>query len=203
MGKFLLLFLSSVALIAISAPWASANVILEGNATDGYYATGIEGIDILGTTYNVAFVNGNSSYNDVFDGSLTFTNQTDAYAAVNAINAELNTAVSGDKVAWLVEDGGTENEFYLPYLIGPNPLTSDVRSVRSYNDPDAVPTDADYSWDIINSAYSNHNFDWEFQREQGSVIPWAVVTPVPVPAAVWLLGSGLIGLVGIRKRMKS
>jgi hypothetical protein len=24
--------------------------------------------------------------------------------------------------------------------------------------------------------------------------------PVPVPAAVWLLGSGLIGLIGIRRR---
>jgi hypothetical protein len=28
------------------------------------------------------------------------------------------------------------------------------------------------------------------------------VTPVPVPAAVWLLGSGLIGLIGIRRRSK-
>jgi len=27
------------------------------------------------------------------------------------------------------------------------------------------------------------------------------VSSVPVPAAVWLLGSGLIGLVGIRRRM--
>lgn len=28
------------------------------------------------------------------------------------------------------------------------------------------------------------------------------VNPVPVPAAVWLLGSGLIGLVGLRRRFK-
>jgi len=36
---------------------------------------------------------------------------------------------------------------------------------------------------------------------------WAVqsgdVSPVPVPAAVWLLGSGLIGLVGFTKRKKT
>lgn len=31
-------------------------------------------------------------------------------------------------------------------------------------------------------------------------VPFAA--PVPVPAAAWLLGSGLIGLVGIRKRKK-
>lgn len=27
-------------------------------------------------------------------------------------------------------------------------------------------------------------------------------TPTPIPGAVWLLGSGLVGLVGIRRRMK-
>ncbi len=28
------------------------------------------------------------------------------------------------------------------------------------------------------------------------------VAPVPIPAAAWLLGSGLFGLVGVRRRMK-
>ena len=28
------------------------------------------------------------------------------------------------------------------------------------------------------------------------------IVPAPIPAAVWLLGSGLIGLVVIRRRMK-
>jgi len=31
---------------------------------------------------------------------------------------------------------------------------------------------------------------------------YAAVTPTPVPAAVWLLGSGLIGLVGARRKLK-
>ena len=30
----------------------------------------------------------------------------------------------------------------------------------------------------------------------------ALVAPVPIPSAVWLLGSGLIGIVGIRKKFK-
>jgi hypothetical protein len=31
---------------------------------------------------------------------------------------------------------------------------------------------------------------------------YAKFAPVPVPAAVWLLGSGLIGLLGIRRKFK-
>lgn len=33
--------------------------------------------------------------------------------------------------------------------------------------------------------------------------PFPVYSPVPVPAAVWLFGSGLIGLIGIARRKKS
>jgi hypothetical protein len=33
-------------------------------------------------------------------------------------------------------------------------------------------------------------------RETTTPVP----SPVPIPAAVWLLGSGLLGLVGIRRR---
>jgi len=28
------------------------------------------------------------------------------------------------------------------------------------------------------------------------------VTPTPIPGAVWLLGSGLLGLVGLKRRMR-
>jgi len=28
-------------------------------------------------------------------------------------------------------------------------------------------------------------------------------TAIPIPSAVWLLGSGLIGIVGMRRRMRS
>jgi hypothetical protein len=36
----------------------------------------------------------------------------------------------------------------------------------------------------------------------GSIQVDVSAAPVPIPAAVWLLGSGLIGLVGIRRRMR-
>jgi len=28
------------------------------------------------------------------------------------------------------------------------------------------------------------------------------VSPVPIPGAVWLLGSGVVGLIGLKRRMR-
>jgi len=36
----------------------------------------------------------------------------------------------------------------------------------------------------------------------GSAWVGGTITPTPIPAAAWLLGSGLLGLVGIRRRMQ-
>jgi hypothetical protein len=35
------------------------------------------------------------------------------------------------------------------------------------------------------------------------VISFGTVSPVPIPAAVWLFGSGLLGLVGMARRKKA
>ena len=32
---------------------------------------------------------------------------------------------------------------------------------------------------------------------------WAAVAPVPIPGAVWLLGSGLVGLLGFRRKIRN
>ena len=40
--------------------------------------------------------------------------------------------------------------------------------------------------------------------DEGVLGSWTLdITPVPVPAAVWLFGSGLLGLVGIARRKKA
>jgi hypothetical protein len=42
-----------------------------------------------------------------------------------------------------------------------------------------------------------------FGGNTGSWILNGTVSAIPVPAAVWLLGSGLVGLVGVARRRKS
>jgi len=51
--------------------------------------------------------------------------------------------------------------------------------------------DPSIEWD----GYAQNTFN-------GLGYPGAEVSPVPIPAAAWLLGSGLIGIVGIRKKFK-
>ena len=49
-------------------------------------------------------------------------------------------------------------------------------------------------------------FEWfgVIADDANIVYDWtnAVATPTPLPGAAWLLGSGLVGLIGLRRRMK-
>jgi len=43
--------------------------------------------------------------------------------------------------------------------------------------------------------------DWNLSSD--GTLTYGDVSAVPVPAAVWLFGSGLVGLVGIARRKKA
>ena len=60
--------------------------------------------------------------------------------------------------------------------------------------------DTNYAWDFnmgfgLQGAYqkTNNYYAW-------AVLSGDVISAVPVPAAVWLFGSGLLGLLGIARR---
>ena len=75
---------------------------------------------------------------------------------------------------------------------------------------------SDYGYWSATEYVPNTDRAWSFNMDEGSqdvhnktynLYVWAVqsgdVSAVPVPAAVWLFGSGLIGLVGIARRKKA
>lgn len=63
-----------------------------------------------------------------------------------------------------------------------------------------IASSVSYAFDFVNGS--------NLSRNNSSILyPWAVrdgdVSVIPVPAAVWLFGSGLIGLIGVARRKKA
>ncbi len=157
-------------LILVGSGPAESAVIL-----DGAYITAVEDFAYGGATYDVEFKSGN--FNSVFGGT------TPEFWGDKAIGLALcdafNNAGHGTKI---IIDGGTaSSRFFLPIGEG---------------------TSGNYNTEV----FYNESSDWEWYQT-GTNYPkggvngmFAVFSPVPIPGAVWLLGSGLIGLVGIRRK---
>lgn len=75
-----------------------------------------------------------------------------------------------------------------------NPLGADFGAEAQMNG--GLVDAAIYSFDGFDTGTLTKDLDLFFDTSGNTL----VVSQVPVPAAVWLLGSGLLGLIGIRRR---
>ena len=174
----------------------AAALVSIANASHGAVISQISGLYIGGTvnaTYDVTF-HPEKSFNDlwdddndgtfgggssVFSAAPTFWQDSDSggiYAA-DAIIAHLNS--TGDTTV------GTGQNFLVPYNTSTGNLTSLSDTITSFDKGGQAVQFLD------NSIFST--------------APYVSFTPtaVPVPAAVWLFGSGLIGLAGMARRKKA
>lgn len=191
------------AIIVPTANAATVQVVGTGGGNDGQqaYATGIADLVVGSTIYNVTFLAENQSFNnafntDPFPGPQTFDGPGTWWEDAEPVFNAILTALDDANVSW-VGPTGEENEFYLPYLAA----TNDVRSARGYKYIPGVSGTAcgtGLNWALCAGPDADASF--EFNRNDVSVIPWAQVTVVPVPAAVWLFGTGLVGLIGLTRR---
>lgn len=165
--------------------FATANATLSG--THEYHGdiSPAQDVDIwafglsAGTTFSVNSLTMYGVYTGVFDINLVLFNSIGQSVASNSGN--LNNAVS-DLFSYDVVSSGT---YYL--------------TVSAYQN---VPLDAfgndlgtsDGSW------YEGTTFDQWSNQSFGSGHYGLEVSAVPVPAAAWLFGSGLIGLVSAARR---
>jgi len=80
-------------------------------------------------------------------------------------------------------------------------LFSNVQSVGYWSATEYAPTPTDAWFFDMNDGYQLVN------NKTSNYYAWAVqsgdVSAVPVPAAVWLFGSGLLGLIGVARRKKA
>lgn len=169
---------------------ASAATVIFGNG--GTNATGILGLDVGGTLYDVTFNLQSVAVEvyGIFPGTFfPFTNQTDAGDARTAVADELDTA--GATTIGVVGGGATSDVFNIGYdsfILGTGDGIQSVNVARAINETGST-------WDFADFNQFTYNFDERAWAE--------FTTVVPVPAAVWLFGSGLLGLIGMARRKKA
>jgi len=82
---------------------------------------------------------------------------------------------------------------------------NNLRPLDYWSDTE-YPPNTTQAWHFYFDTGGQNNHQKDDGQEDGKYYAWAVrdgdVAPVPIPSAVWLLGSGLVCLVGIRKKLK-
>lgn len=173
-------------------PGVAATVIVD---PDTNYVTGIRSLVVeLYGTFNVEFYYG--SYTEIWGTGFDFPGN---YAAVEAVCVALNDHATDPTI--ILHEGWGEGdsdlpagEFHIPYENKPiidDPGQIQVRTrVGSYSAPDPI----NYPDDKIWRNFGNRD------RAKTQDTTYAKFSPVPIPGAVWLLGSGLVGLIVIRRK---
>ena len=171
--------------------------------------TGVSGISVDGNVYNVTFVEGTCV--DLFNGcdektDFFFQDTATAFAAFEGlmnqalIDGPLGQFDSNPQLTYGCDNDPFFSRFctiYAPILADEVGLNGLVFAELSNN----IADNLDSTTGLLLSAPLSINADT-------SLNDWAVfgvwsganVSTVPVPAAIWLFGSGLIGLVGMRKK---
>jgi len=160
---------------------------------------GFNDITVGTDTYNVRFVEG--SFISVFGDStgLDFTTSIGARDASRALMDAFHAFPTyDDDVSLTFGLTNTSGEIFTPWSFNPDGQTS-VTS-RNFRNIDGNLLNADY---VTNNVGMIATYDTGGANNFSGARVWADwsnVSTVPVPAAVWLFGSGLIGLVGFARR---
>jgi hypothetical protein len=85
-------------------------------------------------------------------------------------------------------------------------VTGTASSLNFFNIEGALDTDIAFAWthfDLGTGAIVEETIGyWNINSSTGQIAFSTTPSAVPVPAAVWLFGSGLLGLVGVARRRK-
>lgn len=171
--------------LSIAATFLCAHVGAATLTFNGDLISGVSGVQAFGTTWNVTFNDG--SANDVFGTNPPFSNVNDSLTASNALMTELEILAPAPPTNGFVGCSSATG----CYLISPYQINS--TSVTGY----AVLQDALGAYSLASivgtpsSTYGTRSY-----------VTWENAV-VPIPAAIWLFGSGLLGLIGLSRRKQT
>jgi len=173
--------------------------LLTPDITVNYINTNYDAVtDLFTTTYSIpsTLSMDGSTQNTIAGGTMTFTAEIATGGILNSgsfsiggtvasLGFNSGTLLTGD----LIDFGFLNSSQTLEFLF--NPTGGDLASSYTFGSGQGgiILAISGYNGDDFNSSFSTSAYNGI-----------ADVAPVPVPAAAWLFGSGLLGLVGIARR---
>lgn len=138
-------------------------------------------VNVNGSTYHITTIEGSFNANAVqLESQPWWGNQALTNQFVNAVKGDLGYPHVGS---------GNLSPFF---------------AARNHGNPSYVYTSSWRESDQSNlQLLMNKNETTWYGSANPNTLTWAVTTPVPLPAAAWLFGSGIMGLVGMARLGKS
>lgn len=176
----------------------------------------VTGIALLACgTVSAAPITGSIEITGAFD-PVDSLNNIVTLSAATGIDFTSDTGVvvasAGDLAAVAPFTLATMNDFQFSPVLSPNPVT--IWAVGGFSfDMDDVVVNSQTATNlsltgsgiVMGGGFDDTSGDWEFTAntvDGSSTFSWSssTLTAVPVPAAVWLFASGLLGMVGVARR---
>lgn len=184
--KHTLTIILAVAAIVSSATWSRAALIVDQENSTGGGRLNISYFSPMGQSFipsqsnlaAIAYLGGSSTYlnirEDNMTGSILYTTDSETPGS------DGYTFFDIDPGLWL-----TVGETYVFEIVGSGMITRDANLGDPYTNGGLYYQGGFYAGDdaVFRTYYDDD-----------------ATPPVPVPAAAWLLGSGLLGLIGIRRK---
>lgn len=169
------------------------------------YLAGFSGADIISaslsfSTYHVTEDRANMIWGSPLDGSVVNL-AVSAYASAVNMNWVTQPRIVADTIRVTPHTVTGLPQAITPHKTYLETIELDMADmVRGWLD--GAYANHGIKLDILRADPGTRFYMWAFTMEDGMHQPELNVQVVPVPAAVWLLGFGIMGLVGLRRRKK-
>jgi len=180
-------FIVFIVVFASPVSYSSTALVFD----NGFNVIGIDNVTVSGSLYNARFLDG--SWDNVRDSIIirdwSFANSASGALSQMFVNGGSLEGTEYDLTPELVYGCIYPERCMMTTVYQEHDEIVDVVSFVN----GAEPMYGDYY-----TAPSRHLRD--YNRNNGTWVQWTPVASVPVPAAVWLMGTGLLGLMGYSRK---